>query len=96
MGGQRGHLLDNGVTLFEQATSALTPPTGFQFVYGLSQPHGWTPVTTAELFTTMAAFVADHAPAGTDTSAWRGAEQPPAVLQVPGRSVVDPGVEPAG
>lgn len=96
VGSEDTYFLNVGVSLFEQATSALTPPTGFQFVYGLSQPHGWSPVTPAELFTTMAAFVADHAPAGTDTSAWRGAEQPPAVLQVPGRSVVDPGPTPAG
>ena len=89
VGTEDTYFLNNGVEFFEQVTDQLSDPApDFQFLYGVSQPHGWTPVTTAELLTTMVAFVADHAPVGTDTSGWRGNEQPPAVMLPRGRSVV--------
>jgi hypothetical protein len=89
VGTEDTYFLNNGVEFFEQVTDQLSNPApDFQFLYGVSQPHGWTPVTTAELLTTMAAFIADHAPAGTDTSHWRGNEQPPPVMLQRGRSVV--------
>jgi putative esterase len=86
--------LNDGVEFFEQKTNALTSPApGFQFIYGVGQPHGWSPVTTQELLTTMADFIARHAPSGTDVSGWRGGEQPPQVMLTPGRQIVDEGVD---
>jgi hypothetical protein len=86
--------LNDGVEFFEQMTNALTSPgPDFQFIYGVGQPHGWSPVTTPQLLTTMADFIARHAPSGTDVSGWRGNEQPPAVMLKPGRQVVDDGVD---
>jgi hypothetical protein len=32
------------------------------------------------MFTTMAHFIARHAPVGTDTGGWRGTQQPPLML----------------
>ena len=93
VGTEDTYFLNNGVQLFEQKTGQLTSPkTGFQFIYGAGQRHGWQPVSDQEIFTTMADFLARRAPSGTDTGGWRGHEQPPAVMLKPGRQVVDPGV----
>lgn len=86
--------LNDGVEFFEQKTNALTSPApDFQFMYGVGQPHGWSPVSTQDLLTTMADFIARHAPSGTDVSGWRGSEQPPAVMLTRGRQIVDEGVD---
>ena len=44
------------------------------------------------MFTAMADFVAHQAPAGTDTSGWRGTQPPPALMLTPGRQIVDGGM----
>ncbi|MGW3608215.1 alpha/beta hydrolase-fold protein [Micromonospora sp. NPDC005161] len=94
VGSEDTYFLANAVEFFEQRTNTLTSPQpDFQFIYGLSKPHGWTPVTTAELLTTMADFIAKHAPSGTDVSGWRGSEQPPTFMVTRGRQVVDEGVD---
>ncbi|QUQ63952.1 alpha/beta hydrolase-fold protein [Kutzneria sp. CA-103260] len=90
VGTEDTYFLNNGVQLFEQKTDQLTSPKpDFQFIYGVGQPHGWQPVSDQEIFTTMADFLARLAPGGTDTSGWRGHEQPPALMLKPGRQVVD-------
>ncbi|MCU7723920.1 hypothetical protein ODJ79_09355 [Actinoplanes sp. KI2] len=94
VGTEDTYFLNNGVAYFEQRTNALTAPApDFQFIYGVSQPHGWTPVTDQQLLTTMADFIARHAPQGTDVSGWRGREQPPQLMLTRGRQVVDEGVD---
>lgn len=94
VGTEDTYFLNDSVEFFEQKTSALTSPApDFQFIYGVGQPHGYSPVSTQDLLTTMADFIARHAPSGTDVSGWRGSEQPPAVMLTPGRQVVDAGVD---
>jgi hypothetical protein len=94
VGTEDTYFLNDGVAYFEQRTNALTSPKPhFQFIYGVSQPHGWTPVTDQQLLTTMADFIARHAPQGTDVSGWRGQEQPPQLMLTHGRQVVDEGVD---
>jgi hypothetical protein len=89
VGTEDTYFLNNGVQLFEQKTNVLTSPKpDFQFIYGVGQPHGWQPVSDQEIFTTMADFLARLAPSGTDTSGWRGHEQPPALMLKPGHQVV--------
>jgi Putative esterase len=93
VGSEDTFFLNNAVGLFEQATGTLDcPPARFQFIYGFGQPHDWYPVSMPEMFTTMADFIARHAPTGTDTSGWRGAQQPPALMLTPGRQIVDGGI----
>jgi hypothetical protein len=66
--------LNNAVQLFQQNTAKLTnPKADFSFRYGLNQPHGWSPYTTAQLVTIMAHYMASHAPAGMSTSRWLSA-----------------------
>jgi hypothetical protein len=61
------------VQLFQQNTDKLTnPATGWSFQYGLNQPHGWSPYSTAQLVTIMARYMAQQAPARTNTSEWLG------------------------
>ncbi|HEY4019696.1 MAG TPA: alpha/beta hydrolase-fold protein [Pseudonocardiaceae bacterium] len=94
VGTEDTYFLNNGVEFFEQKTNKLTAPApDFQFIYGVGMPHGWQPVSTQDIFTTMADFLAAHAPSGTDTSGWRGHEQPPPIMLKPGRQVFDPGVD---
>jgi hypothetical protein len=94
VGTEDTYFLNDGVSYFEQRTNTLTSPKpDFQFIYGVSQPHGWTPFTDQQLLTTMADFIARHAPQGTDVSGWRGREQPPQLMLTPGRQVVDEGVD---
>jgi len=65
--------LNNAVQLFQQNTDELTDPaTGWTFQYGLNQPHGWSPYTTAQLITIMAQYMADQAPPGVHTAKWLG------------------------
>ena len=93
VGSEDTYFLNNGVELFEQATGTLDSPSAdFQFIYGFGQPHDWYPVSVPDIFTTMADFIARHAPAGTDTSGWRGTQQPPALMLRPGRQIVDGGM----
>jgi hypothetical protein len=43
VGTEDTYFLNDGVTYFEQRTDALTSTKPhFQFIYGVSQPHGWT------------------------------------------------------
>jgi hypothetical protein len=50
VGTDDAYFLNDGVTYFEQRTGALTSPRpDFQFIYGVSQPHGWAPVTDRQL-----------------------------------------------
>jgi hypothetical protein len=93
VGSEDTFFLNNAVELFEQATDTLdSPPARFQFIYGFGQPHDWYPVSMPDMFTTMADFITRHAPSGTDTSGWRGAQQPPALMLTPGRQIVDGGI----
>jgi hypothetical protein len=51
--------------------SATNPAYGGSFEYGRPMKgHGWTPLNQAELISTMAAFITQHAPAGADKS-WK-------------------------
>ncbi|MFK0104050.1 alpha/beta hydrolase-fold protein [Streptomyces sp. NPDC091217] len=94
VGTEDTYFLNDGVEFFEQKTNALTSPApDFQFIYGVGQPHHWWPVTPQELLTTMADFLARHAPSGTDVTGWRGNEQPPRVTSTRGRQIVDDGVD---
>jgi Putative esterase len=73
------YYLNDAVELLQKQLDAQTsPPADATFVYGREQPHGWSPYTTEQWFDVYAAYVAAHAPAGTDTSAWRGHETAPA------------------
>lgn len=90
VGTEDTYFLNAGVTYFEQVVAALAAPKAdCQFIYGVSQRHGWSPCTPQEMLTTMAAFVAEHAPASADTRGWRGKEKPPALMLRRGRQVVD-------
>jgi hypothetical protein len=90
VGTEDTYFLHDGVRFFEQTVASLpSPAPDFQFIYGTAQRHGWSPVSTPEMITTMADFVAKHAPAGTDVSGWRGSEDPPAVMLTRGRQVLD-------
>jgi hypothetical protein len=90
VGTEDTYFLNGGVRFFEQTVASLPGPApDFQFIYGTAQPHGWSPVSTTEMLTTMADFIAKHAPAGTDVSGWRGSEDPPAVMLTRGRQVLD-------
>ena len=55
--------LNNAVRLFQQNVEQLTDPApNWSFDYGVDQPHGYTPYTTAQLVTIMAQYMADQAP----------------------------------
>ena len=93
VGSEDTYFLNDGVALFERATNDLhSPPTQFQFIYGFEQPHDWYPASVPDIFTTMADFIAGHAPTGTDVTGWRGTQQPPALMLVPGRQILDGGM----
>ena len=68
------YFLNDAVQLFQQNTDKLTnPQSHFSFQYGLNQPHGWSPYTTAQLVTIMAKYMASQASAGAHTSRWLSA-----------------------
>ena len=53
--------------------SSKDPYYGGEFVYGRPMKgHGWQPMTNAELIRMMADHIAKNAPAGEDTSSWKG------------------------
>jgi hypothetical protein len=57
------YFLNNAVRLFQQNVEQLTDPSpNWSFDYGVDQPHGYTPYTTAQLVTIMAQYMADQAP----------------------------------
>jgi hypothetical protein len=63
--------LNNAVQLMQGfLQNVQNPPADATFRYGRNQPHGWSPYTTQQLVTIMAEDMANHAPAGTNTSSW--------------------------
>jgi hypothetical protein len=51
--------------------SAIDPKYDGDFQYGRPEKgHGWQPATQEEMVRWMAAYIAQHAPEGTDTAAW--------------------------
>ena len=62
---------DGAVHMMDARVSKLSnPKPDITFTYGPTGNHGWAPWTKPELYGVMARHIADHAPAGTDTSAW--------------------------
>ena len=46
------------------------PRAGFTFQWGEGAGHGWMPMSPPDLISEMAAYMAEQAPDGTDTSGW--------------------------
>lgn len=69
--------LNDAVQLFQQNVEQLDPAPNWSFDYGVNQPHGYTPYTTAQLVTIMADYMAAQAPAKANTHAWLGAAKMP-------------------
>ena len=85
--------LNNAVQLFQQNTDTLTDPaTDWSFQYGVNQPHGWSPYTTAQLITIMAQYMADQAPPGAHTGTWFGAARKSSVRHATVQPTVRAGV----
>ncbi|HMK92355.1 MAG TPA: hypothetical protein VK576_05095, partial [Thermoleophilia bacterium] len=65
---------------------------GWTFQYGVNQPHGWSPYTTAQLITIMAQYMADQAPPGVATDTWFGARAQSSARHATVQSTVRAGV----
>jgi hypothetical protein len=65
------YYLENAVKLLEQSFASLQPSPQATIQYGNDQPHCYTPFATSQdLIATMATFMREHAPAGSDTTSW--------------------------
>jgi hypothetical protein len=63
--------LNRAVYRFEDFLESATPPSDATFTYGRPMKgHGWHAFTWAEMVRRMATHIRDHAPTGTDVSAW--------------------------
>jgi len=70
-GSADNYFYNNALQLFQENTKKLSKPKAdFTFRWGLNGEHGWMPMTFPQLFTSVARYMARHAPDGTDVSGW--------------------------